>query len=229
MPHPRRLPPPSPMLRAAVAIMAPVPTRQPWREAAAIIAMSLAAAITIIIVLGPAEGARARSLAVGAIVVLFAGRVVASAVPPRRAVLPQPRAPLTRTLLSAIGMAASMLVTHTGGTPAAPLTRGFLAAAWPCIACGLVAWLIPAAIATWALRHFLGNWRVALEISGAAAAISGMVLLVVCGRHDMAHVILVHGGVVLLAPLLGGIAAISLARRCLDAGRSIHCSQDRLK
>jgi hypothetical protein len=203
-------PPPSLALRVAVDRMLPVATRRPWRQAASVIGASLAATVGWIALSGVRGSWRAVAVPALMLVALFAARIVAASVPPRRTVLPAPRAPLAKTALGGAGALAAMLMAH--GTPIFAAHAPLAGAAWNCFWRGTIAWAVPTVIATLVLQRVFGGWRVACEIAGATAALAALTLLVGCNSRDVAHVVVAHGGVVLLWPVFGVSAAAAGAR-----------------
>jgi hypothetical protein len=144
--------------------------------------------------------------------------MIAASVPRAGTVLPGSYAPLTKSLLAALAMLAAMTIGD--GTPLRHfIAHGFGAAAWSCLARGAIAWLIPITVASLFLHDLRVGWHIGREITGAAAALTGVVLLMVCGRRDLAHLVLVHGGLLLLLPLLGLAGALGWARRAYTARR----------
>jgi hypothetical protein len=207
-------PPPSPALLAAVARMRPVPARRPWREVAWITGCSVAAGAALIVAFGVAPGAPARVEVVLPIVLLFAGRVVAATVPPSGSVLPRPRLPLTTTAIATVAIVVAMLVADPHAVWPPPRQPGFAHAAWPCMTRGLSLAVVPVVIAVFVSPCRLHQrWRTLSEIAGAGSALAGLGLLFVCGSRDVAHVIIVHGGLLFVAPALALFVAVSLMRR----------------
>jgi hypothetical protein len=230
-----RPPSPSPALLAAVARLRPVPTRRPWRDAALIVLSSLAATALLVAALGLAAtggGALAAAAAIAladapaaalgaaaAIVLLFAARIVAAVVPPARAVLPRPAAPWLKNLAAIASILAVMMQAHAP-PPAAALAAAPSLTLWPCLGRGLVAAALPAAIAAAVLRRLAADRAVRRELTGAAIALAGLVLLVVCGNGDRTHILGAHGSVLVGAPLLAELIAPPLAALMTTAARA---------
>jgi hypothetical protein len=147
------------------------------------------------------------------LLVLFVARVVAATVPPSRSVLPRARAPLATTAIATVAIVMAMLVADPGCESPPTRQLGFASAAWPCVTRGLTLAVVPVAIAVLVSRHGLQQrWRALSEVAGAGSALAGLGLLFVCGTRDVGHILIVHGGVLLLAPVLGLCGAVGIMR-----------------
>jgi Negative regulator of sigma F len=95
----------------------------------------------------------------------------------------------------------------------------FLAEGWPCFRAGAFM-AVPVAFVYWLLVR-RGAPLSALVLGGTLGAIAGLlgasVLQFTCTRHDAGHLLVWHGGVVLVSTLLGVLIAATLRR--LDFGR----------
>jgi hypothetical protein len=204
-------------LERELAALAPVKPRAPRRELLVLVALSLLYAAGIVGVLGVRRDLAALptgwTVAYGAMW-LFAFVAIAYlvVVPKRGAVMPRVRlagwiAAIAAVGLIGFGFFGAREASHA--TPLACLRRGHA-----CLEIGLVTAAAPLALALLVLRGTLpvGSRRAALAIGAAAGSLGGLALHFHCPVGDRWHLGLVHGGVVLLAAGLAGLAAFVRTR-----------------
>ena len=216
-------PPPSPALRAIVNGARPVHMRRPLRSFALLVGASL-----VYLVLWLTRFHHRRDLGylpfawwlmLG--IAWLGGFVLplAMAVLPRRgSVLPDG----ARASTSSFVVAAGLLVLAFAFTPTAP-PHTYIPAGMPnsmamirhCLALGLAFAIGPLAVGLVLLRRLLvvGGARLMGAVGAAAGALGGFMLHVICSIGGAMHVGFGHGGVVVVAGLLGGAIGYFVGRR----------------
>lgn len=217
------VPPPGPALRAAIAGMKPVRTRQPRRVVLAVAFLSIAYATALLASTGlrpDLSGLPGGKLALQAVAAggSFVGQLAWSLLPRRGQVLPSVDRAIGRALLMSIGGALLGVLLATEGPASVRPGPGLgeqLAHALPCVVMGTLAAIVPAAIGLLALRGAapVGAWRIALAVGGAAGALAGGVLHLRCAVVGAPHVGLVHGAMMVAPALLCAPIGALVARR----------------
>jgi Negative regulator of sigma F len=216
-------PPPSPALRAIVAGVQPVQTRRPLRVLALLVGVS-----AVYLALWLTRFHHRRDLGylpftwwlflgiawIGGFVMPLALAVV----PRRGAVLPDSARASTATF----AVAAVLLVLAFAFTPAAPphtyIPEGMhdsMAMIRHCMTVGLAFAIGPLAIGLVFLRRLLivGGGRLMGAVGAAAGALAGLMLHIICPMGGALHVGFGHGGVVVIAGLLGGAIGYFVGKR----------------
>jgi len=217
------VPPPGPALRAAIAAMQPVRTRQPRRVVLAIVFLSIAYAVALLASTGlrpDLAGLPGGKLVLQAIASAgsFVGQLAWSLLPKRGQVLPPVDWAVARATVMSLGGALVGVLLATegpGSVRPGPGLGELLAHAVPCVLVGTVAAVCPALLGLWALRGAapMGAWRVALAVGGAAGALAGVVLHLRCAVVGAPHVGLVHGAMMIVPALVSAPIGALLARR----------------
>ncbi len=216
-------PPPSPALRAIVAGAQPVRLRRPLRAFALLVGASL-----VYLALWLTRFHHRRDLGylpfawwlmlgvawIGGFVLPLAMAVL----PRRGAVLPDG----ARASTSSFAVAAGLLVLAFAFTPTAPphtyIPVGMtdsMAMIRHCMSFGLAFAIGPLAIGLLALRPLLmvGGARLMGAVGAAAGALGGFMLHVICPMGGAIHVGFGHGGVVVVAGLIGAAIGYVVGRR----------------
>ncbi|HEX4458283.1 MAG TPA: NrsF family protein [Polyangia bacterium] len=216
-------PPPSPALRAIVSGVQPVRTRRPLRMFALLVGVS-----AVYLALWLTRFHHRRDLGylpftwwlflgvawIGGFVMPLAMAVV----PRRGAVLPDGARASTATF----AVAAVLLVLAFAFTPAAPphtyIPQGAhdsMAMIRHCMTVGLAFAIGPLAIGLVFLRRLLivGGGRLMAAVGAASGALAGLLLHIICPMGGALHVGFGHGGVVVIAGLLGGAIGYFVGKR----------------
>jgi negative regulator of sigma F NrsF-like protein len=196
------VPPPSPALIATLADLRPVRTRRPLVEAMGVALASLGAMAALLVWSRPRfdVGSLAVIAAAVACALVFTVELWWALVPPRGQVLPLRRAAGARVLLAWALMLGALVAAGHAMTPDPAFGRSAVS----CLVVGALVALTPAALCLLLLRRALdvGGWRVGALVGGAAGALGGLSLELHCANTHVAHVVLAHGGVILLPALL---------------------------
>jgi hypothetical protein len=196
------VPPPSPALLANLADLRPVRTRRPLVEATLVALASLGAMATLLFWSHPrfdvgswSVVAAATACALGFVVELWWALV-----PPRGQVLPLRRVAGARVMLWWALMLGALLA---AGHSLAP-DPAFGRSASACLLVGALVALTPVALCLLLLRRALdvGGWRLGALVGGAAGALGGLCLELHCANTHVAHVIIAHGGAILLPAIV---------------------------
>jgi hypothetical protein len=202
-------PPPSSMLEAELARLAPIATRRPVRQLVVLVAASLIYGGGVLTMLTMRRDLDELPMGwlLGAGVVWLIGFVVPlylATVPQTGSVIPRWRLAGISALIGALGFIALGFALH----PAAPssvalgwdgVTRGY-----GCLKWGLATALVPVVVGAIFLRGALpvGSRWVAAALGAGGGSLGGLMLHLHCPVADAPHVGLVHGGVVGVAALL---------------------------
>lgn len=211
-----RVPPPSGALRDAVASMQPVAQRHPVRRWLAAVAASLAVAAAAVAALGTrrdlGELPGAWLAAFSMLWLLGIEALLGAAIIPRPgSVLPNARRAGAAGLVFgalAAGLLAAFAIAAPSSTIAPAGAANVVRYALPCIATGLGAAALPAALALWLTRTTAPvhpGW-LAAGVGSAAGAVGSLVLHLHCPIANANHLALAHGGVPLLAAALAALA-----------------------
>jgi hypothetical protein len=204
------VPPPSAALEAALAGMTPVATRRPWRDLASVAAASLIYAGGLIAVLSFRHDMHELPMMwmVGAGIAWALGFVL----PLYLALVPRPGTVIPRWRLAgfaAVTCAAAFMIlgllVHPRGDSSVELGLAKFHHGHVCMEIGLLTALVPVALGALVLRGALpvgARWAAA-GLGAAGGSLGGLVLHLHCPIADALHLGLVHGGVVVLAALLG--------------------------
>jgi len=207
---PDAAPPPGAALEAALGAIKPVSTRRPWRDLALVSAASLIYGGGLVAVLNLRRDMHElpKMWIAGAALAWALGFVV----PLYLAIVPRPGAVLPRWRLAgfAAGTCAAAfmllgLLVHPHGPSSTLLTLSQFHRGHPCMEIGLLTALVPVALGALVLRGALpvgARWAAA-ALGAAGGSLGGLVLHLHCPIADPLHLGLVHGGVVLVAALLG--------------------------
>lgn len=201
------LPPPSPALLQRLASLAPVRTRRPLVEVAMVAMASLAAMTALLVASGVRLDARTLGVVSGSLgcALGFAVLLWWALVPPRGQVLPLRPASGRRLLVVWALMVGALLL--AGHDSALEPARLFLSRSRSCLVFGSAAAMVPALLTLLFLRRALetGGWRLGLAVGGAAGALGGLCLELHCGNPYVAHIVVAHGGAILLPAALGAL------------------------
>lgn len=196
------VPPPSPALASALAGLRPVRTRRPLVEATLIALASLGALAALLVWSRPRfdVGTGAVVAAALACALGFAVELWWALVPPRGQVLPlRPRAGGRVLLLWGLMLGALLVGGHSWSSDPA-----FGRSAGACLFVGALVALTPAALCLLALRRALevAGWRLGFFVGGAAGALGGVGLALHCANSHASHVVVAHGGAILLPAII---------------------------
>ena len=201
------VPPPSAALRARVAAMRPVRTRRPRLELALVALGSLglvAALLASRFSPRPDLGSAATLAAVAAAALGFAAELWWALVPPPGQVLPA-RPGATRRVLVVWALVVAVLVAagHSAGVEPMPL---FMKQARYCLVLGCLVAVVPATLCLLLLRRALGvgGWPLGVVVGAAAGALGCVLLELHCPNPHAAHLVVAHGGPMLVSALLVG-------------------------
>lgn len=196
------VPPPSPALSGMLDRMRPVRTRRPRLEATLVALASLATTAVALVWSRPRfdMGATAVMAAAAACALGFAVELWWALVPPRGQVLPLRRRPGVRVLVAWALMLGALLAVGHDLRP----DPAFARSAVSCLLVGALVALTPIALCLLALRRALevGGWPLGAIVGGAAGALAGVCLQLHCANTHVAHVVVAHGGAILLPALI---------------------------
>jgi hypothetical protein len=202
-------PPPGAALEAALAAIAPVATRRPWRDLALIATASLCYGAGLVAVLSLRRdlGELPVAWVIGSGLAWALGFVL----PLHLALVPRPGAVMPRWRLAGFAAATSAaafmivgLVVHPRGPSSVDLGWARFLHGHGCMELGLLTALVPVALGALVLRGALpvgARWAAA-GLGAAGGGLGGLVLHLHCPIADALHLGLIHGGVVLVAALL---------------------------
>jgi hypothetical protein len=209
-------PPPGAALEAAIAAMAPVATRRPWRDIALVAIASLiyGAGLVAVLSLRPDHGELPMMWMGGAAIAWALGFVL----PLYLALVPRPGSVMPRWRLAGFAgltcAAAFMLLgllVHPKGAHSVELGLEKFHHGHVCMEIGLLTALVPVVLGALVLRGALpvgARWTAA-GLGAAGGSLGGLVLHLHCPISDPLHLGFVHGGVVLVA---AGLSAAIVPR-----------------
>jgi Negative regulator of sigma F len=209
-----QLPPPPPpalssVLEAELAQLAPVATRRPLRQLAALVVVSVVYASGLLAVLTTRRDMD--ELPMGWIAGAALGWLFGFLVPVYFALVPRPGRVMPRWRLAAIAAVVASIGFVTLGLAIHPMGPSSLTYGWEafgrghtCLEIGLATALVPVVVGALFLRGTLpvaSRW-VAAALGAGGGCLGGLVLHLHCRVSDGLHVGFIHGGVVVVAALL---------------------------
>lgn len=208
-------PPPGDALAAALAALQPRRPRRPLRDLAVVLGSMAMVVAAPLLMMGVRRdlGALPRSyaLGVGAIWLVLAVALAALVLLPRRG-----QALMRPWLAGAIGAGSAALAVALGALVHPPTTGAArpVLAGHACLDVGLALALVPIGCALLLLRRAVptGNAWLGAGLGAAGGAAAGLALHLHCPYGDALHLAIMHGGVVVLASLLGALLAARFTR-----------------
>lgn len=214
-------PPPGPDLEAALASMQPVHPRRPRRDLAVVVVVSLvvAAALLAKVALRPDLGELPLAWAIGcgaAWLASFAALSWFALVPPQAEVMPAPRRAGVGAVVAAVvfvGLGFAVVVETPGSVHLAPGLAGLIAGR-SCLEIGLACALAPVALSVLLMRGTVatGGRAIGAAVGAAGGSLGGLVLHLHCPVADRLHLAVMHGGVVVVAAIVGALVVPPLTR-----------------
>jgi hypothetical protein len=202
-------PPPSALLEAELAQLAPIRTRRPMRQLALLVGISLIYGGGVFAMFATRrdfhELPMGWLLGISALWLLgFVAPVYLAMVPRPGAVIPRWRLAGIASVLGAIGFIALGLAVHPSSASSAAPALDQLAHGYSCFEVGLVTAIVPVVVGAIFLRGALpvGSRGVAAALGAGGGSMGGLMLHLHCSVSDGIHVGLLHGGVVGIAALL---------------------------
>ncbi len=207
---PPPVPPPLPAaLEAELANLAPVATRQPFRQLAMLVLVSLVYGGGLLVVLSMRDDMA--DLPMGWLAGAALGWLFGFIVPSYLALMPRKGSVTPRWKLAAIAAVIASIGFVTLGLFIHPMGEHSVAYGWDrfghghtCLEIGLATALVPVVIGAIFLRGALpvGSRWIAAALGAGGGCLGGLVLHLHCHVADGLHVGLIHGGVVIVAALL---------------------------
>lgn len=208
------MPPPKPppigdALERELGALQPVPTRQPLRQLAMLVIVSVVYAGGLVFFLTLRDDMI--ELPMGWLVGVALGWLFGFLVPSYFALLPRPGGMTPRWRLAAIasvvasvGFVSLGLAVHPMGPSSQLYGTDRFAHGHTCLEIGLVTALVPVIIGALFLRGALpiGSRWIAAALGAGGGCLGGLVLHLHCDVADQLHVGVVHGGVVIVAAAL---------------------------
>ena len=218
------LPPPhapamSRELEAELAALAPVRTRRPRRQVAALIAISALYALVLVGVARTRRDAGELPVAwlVGAGLAWLVGFVApcyVALVPRAGGVIPSRRRAAIAAVVTAGTFVGLGFAIHPAGPSSVQHGAEHVLRGHGCLELGLLAAVVPVVVGALLVRGAVpvGSRWVAAALGAGGGSLGGLVLHVHCHVTDAIHLGVVHGGVV----VLGAVLAAALVPRATD-------------
>ena len=201
-------PPLSPDLEAELGRLAPVPMRQPLRQLAVLVAVSVVYAGGLVFVLTTRDdlGELPMGWLAGAALGWLFGFLVPSylaLIPRKGAVTPRWRLAAIAAVVASIGFVTLGLFIHPMGESSARYGWEHFGRGHTCLEIGLATALVPVVVGAIFLRGALpvGSRWIAAALGAGGGCLGGLVLHLHCHVADGLHVGVIHGGVVIVAAL----------------------------
>lgn len=220
------MPPPAPPalsteLEAELGRLAPVKTRRPLRQLAALAGVSLIYAAGLVYMLTIRQDMH--ELPMGWLVGVGLGWLLGFLVPCYLALVPREGAVTPRWRFAAVAVVIASVGFVTLGLAIHPMGPSSIDYGWErfgrghtCLEIGLATALVPVVVGAIFLRGALpvGSRWIAAALGAGGGCLGGLVLHLYCHVADGLHIGLVHGGVVIVSALLSA----AIVPRATDVG-----------